>query len=154
MEGRMVHLQFHTFSIRFVYRWHLTMQGTREHGQSCQITGKSLRTDIQSIVVRMTMCIRLIYVRLSIHSTHCHCHDGAFSWSMKFSVDIFRHRLNGNTFWLYRQYTLYLKILHYSSLVVVLSNFIVRHYAVVAGDYVLNLAFNQWIRVQSWIAFW
>ena len=30
-----------------------------------------------NIVVRMAMCIRLTYVRLSIHSTHCH--DGAFS---------------------------------------------------------------------------
>ena len=32
----------------------------------CQITG-GLRSDIQYIVVTMAMCIRLTYVRLSIH---------------------------------------------------------------------------------------
>ena len=29
MKGRRGHLQFHTFSRRFVYRWHLTMQGMK-----------------------------------------------------------------------------------------------------------------------------
>ena len=42
---------------------------TWEHGQSCQITGEGIRSDIQYIVVTMAMCIRLTYVRLSIHFT-------------------------------------------------------------------------------------
>ena len=46
MEGRRGHLQFHTFSMRFVLRWFLTMQGIK-HGQSCKITGESLRSYIQ-----------------------------------------------------------------------------------------------------------
>ena len=98
-------------------------------------------------------------LRLCIHSAHCH--DCAFSWSIKFQYwpNFFLDRLNGNTFWVYRQYTLYLKILRYGSLVVVFSNFAGRHKAVVAGengpqnfpDDVLDCAFNQWIRAQSWI---
>ena len=44
------------------------------------------------------------------------------------------HRLNGNTFWVlvYRQYTWYLKMLRYGSLVIELSNFAGRHLALVA----------------------
>ena len=75
------------------------------------------------IVVRMAMCIRLTYVRLSIQSTHCH--ESTFSWSIKFSVDqiFILHRLNGNIFWVSRQYTWYVKIERYGSLVVALSDF-------------------------------
>ena len=57
-----------------------------KHGKRCQNT-ECLRSYIQYIVVRMGMCIRLTYVRLSIHSTHCH--NGVFSLSIKFSVNFF-----------------------------------------------------------------
>ena len=47
MYGRReVYFKFHTFSRRAVYHWHFTMQAW-EHGQSCQITGKGLISDIQ-----------------------------------------------------------------------------------------------------------
>ena len=80
------------------------------------------------------MCIRLTYVRLFIHSTNCR--DGAFSWSIKFSVDKFFFCTDGIIlcFWVYRQYTWYLKIERYGSLDVALNDFAWHHWAVVAGE--------------------
>ena len=75
----------------------------------------------------MAMCIRLTYVRLSIHCT-VHAMMVRFLEAQKLVLTIFfLHRLNGNTFYVHRQYTWYLKILRYSSLVVVLGNFAGRH---------------------------
>ena len=47
--------------------------------------GYCIRSEVMYDVVKMAMCIKLSYVRLYIHSTHCH--DGAFSWSIKFNGD-------------------------------------------------------------------
>ena len=62
-------------------------------------------------------------IRTFIHLFYNLCDDAAFSWtcwSIKFSVEqFFLHRLNGNTFCVYRQYTWYLKLLRFDSLVVV-----------------------------------
>ena len=71
IEGRRGYLQFNAFSKRFVYPWHLTMQGMENMAKVVKLQGKVSEV-IFNIVVRMVMCIRLTNVRLSIHSTHCH----------------------------------------------------------------------------------
>ena len=64
MEGRRGLFKFHTLSRRFVYRWHLTMQSMRAWPKE-----KVSEVIFNRIVITMAMCIRLTYVRLSIHST-------------------------------------------------------------------------------------
>ena len=86
-----------------------------------------------------------------MHSTHSH--NGAISRSIKFGVKqrFFLRRLDDNTFCIYRQYISYRKLLRYSSLVVILSNFARRHKAVAAwrlrvakfSDHHMEVAFNQ-----------
>ena len=150
MERRRGQLQFHTFSGRFVYRLHLTIQGMKTWPKVSKYRRRSKK--LYSINCgQIGHFIKLTYVRLSIYSTHCHV--GAFSSSIKFSVDqiFFLHRLNCSKFWVYKRYTWYLKFERHGSLVVALSDFAWRHQAVVAGenaprnfsDDVLDFAFNQ-----------
>ena len=126
MEGRRGHLQFHTLSRRFVYRWYLTMQGTKtwpkeskyrrrsqklysiNYGQDGHVCKTNLRTFIHAFYTLPLWCVFLK------HKIQC--------WPF------FLHRLNGNIFWVYRQYTWYLKIERYGSLVVSLNDFAWRHY--------------------------
>ena len=149
-RGKEGSLKFHTFSRRFVYSWVLTMQGMktwpkvskcRRRSQksypiSCGQDGHVYKTNILTFIHSFyTLPWWCVFLK---HKIQC--------WP-----NFFLRRLNGNMFWVYRQYTCYLKIERYGSLVVALNYFAWRHYAVVAGengprhfsDYVLDLAFNQ-----------
>ena len=107
MEGRRGHFQFHTFSRRFVYWWHLTMQGMMAWRKLSDYRKRSQKW--YSINCGHDCHVYKTNIRTFIHSFFSHCHDGVFSWSIKFSVDyFFLHRLNGNTFYVYRKYTWYL----------------------------------------------
>ena len=76
MEGRRGHLKFHTFSRRFVYRLHLTMQGMKAWSKVSKYRRRSQQ--LYSINCGQDGHVyKTNIVRLSIQSTHCH--DGAFS---------------------------------------------------------------------------
>ena len=109
MEGMWSHFKFHTFTRRFVYRWHLTKQSMRAC-QSCQITGQSLRSDILKINCGHDGHVYKTNIRrLSIHSTVIAMIMGFLETYNSVLTKFHLHRLNGSTFYIYRQYTWYLK---------------------------------------------
>ena len=120
MEGRRDHFQFHTFGRRFVYNWHLTMQGMRAWPKLSNY--RSGYQNWYSINFSQDGHVYNTYPFILQPLSQC-------CVFLKHKVQwrpFFLHRLNGNTFYLYRQYTWYLNILCYGSLVVVLRNF-ARH---------------------------
>ena len=119
-----------SFSVSHIYRkfvccWHLTMQGMRTwpklsnyrrskkwYSINCSQDGHGYKTNIHTF----------------IHSFYTLPWWYVF-WKHKTNIEqfFFLHKLNGNTFWVYWQYTWYLKTLRYGSLAVLLSNFVGRH---------------------------
>ena len=86
MEGWRGHFQFQTFSRRFVYCWHLTMQGMRAWPKLSNYRRRSQKW--YSINCGHDSHVFKTNIRTFIHSFYSHCHGGAFSWSIKFSVDL------------------------------------------------------------------
>ena len=126
MEGRKSHFQFHILSRRFVYRLHSTMQGMRAWQKLSNYRRRSQTWYL--INCGHDGHVYKTNTRTFMHSFDSHCHDGAFSWRIKFSFyHIFLHRLNDNAFYVYWQCIRYLRVFRYGSLVVVLSNFAGRH---------------------------
>ena len=120
MEGRRGHLQFHTLSRRFVYRWHLTMQGMRTWQKLSNYRKRSQKR--YSINCGQDDHVYKTNIRTFIHSFY------TLPWwcvflkhKIKCLPIFFLHRLNDNTFWVYRKYTWHITILRYGSLVAVLS---------------------------------
>ena len=116
-EGRWDHLQFHTFRRKFVYCWHLTMQGMKTKLSNYRRRSQQLYS---------INCAQEGHVYKTNIGTFIHSYYTLPWWyvflSIQFSYGIFfLHRLNGHTFWVYRQYSWYLKILRYGSLAVALS---------------------------------
>ena len=68
MERRRGHLQFHTFSRRFVYRWHLTMQGMKTWPKLSNYRRRSQKWYMYSLTCGQDGHVYKTNIRTFIHS--------------------------------------------------------------------------------------